>query len=247
MPGIGRTNDLPRRGLLGALGFVRGREGVGFPNRIPGGPAGIAPLPSRLSLPLSPVKKGPPYIPGGQWGKVRLYTPGPATLADTAPYYLNSNQGFSVRLSNGKPIEWIRRYYENLVGQQTFIPYGQSTPDWTSNATQRATPHAVSPIPYSNKRLNWGGYLRPYAVDEQLFSQLTDRRHPWPIQKPMPRRIATTTAQPIQRTPYFYRLTAYQPAASYGQTTRTIISPRLSNLLRQQMVPAASGGTFGAY
>jgi hypothetical protein len=253
MPGIGRTNDLPRRGLLGQLGFLRGREGVGYPVRVPGGQAGVAPIPSRLAFPLGMAKLGgPALVPGGQWGTVRLYA-GDSGIPHTAPFMEGGNEGFSVRISEGRPIEWVRRYFDNLAGQNLFQAYGQSTPDWTSNAEQSAPVRPLVPIPFNRKRVNWGGYRRTYAVDEQLFDQLTDRAHPWPIQKPMQLRVRTSTRQPIQRTPYFPKLTSYTPAASYGQTTRSIVSPKLTNLLLGNLAPAAtqnpqvSGGAYGSY
>ena len=258
MAGIGATNDLPRRspGFMGALGAILGRAGVGLPTSVPGGQYGVVPVTSVLSMQRVPAAqpnwKPAGQIPGGNHGKVTLFTPPSAGTANTVPYYLGANYGFSVRSVDGTPIEWIRRYFDNTAGRDGFLPAPPApTGNWTANVVNMQPAGPLSGIPFSAKRINWGGYRRQYAVDEQLFDQLTSRANPWRIQKPMPHRIHTTTRQPIQRSPFFYRLTQYRQASSYGATTRTILSPALSNVLLGQLPTSGNatpnGGMFGAY
>jgi hypothetical protein len=230
------------------------QAGPSFPAAIPGGPAGLAPLPSTLlaspaaaphvsAWPASPV-------PGGHYGTVDYFTP---SIDKQVPYGAGWNMGKSIRSTDGTPIFWRRFFFRNSAGATSFIPLRQAVPSRTANVAE-SEPIATSPLPVSNKHISTGGLYREFLVDEQLFDQLTDRQHPWPIQKPMSRRVKTAAAQPKQRRPYFNQLTRYTPAASYGQTATTLLSAALQNTLPSLYTGAGpnnpqtlGGDTYASY
>lgn len=246
MPGQSGTVSLPR---VGAGASVPGQAGVGFPNNIPGGVGGPAPIPSRLTMPIARAPGGPP-IPGGRHGKVNLFTP---AVDKQAPYFLGHNDGFSIRSTDGSPIRWWRRFFHNSAGVSNFQPQGQNAPNWSSNTVQQAPARPGAPVPMSNKHQSFGGYFREFYVDEQLFNQLTDRQHPWRIQNgALKHTRAAVTRQPRQTNPYPYLLTMWQPAAAYGQTTNTLLASALANLLPQSNTggtnpPLLGGSPYGSY
>ena len=250
MPGIAGTVALPSFGTPQTLPIA----GVGFPARIPGGAAGLAPLPSTLLAPAGaapPVPSWPFYpVPGGHQGPVTYFTP---SIDKAAPYGAGFNQGDSVRSTDGTPIAWRRFFFANLAATRTFLPLPQATTSRTANVADLA-PGPSGPIPHSTKHVSTGGLYRQFYVDEQLFDQLTDRGHPWPVQKPVPLRLRQAAAQPHARRPYFYNLTRYTPAASYGQTAQTLLSQALGNTLPAQFTgagpnnpPVMGGSPYGSY
>jgi hypothetical protein len=111
----------------------------------------------------------------------------------------------------------------------------------------------ASDIPISHKHFSFGGYFREAYVNEQLFDQLTDRHHPWPILNPGWLRRRQARGQPIEMNPYFYALTRYQPSTSYGQTTPVLLSAALANILPATNAtdpsnpPTLTGSPYGAY
>lgn len=251
MPGIAGTTALPSRTYTA----LPARPGRGFPAPIPGGQAGLSPLPAMVLAPPGAAPDVPSWprvpVPGGHWGPVQLFTPNVDKLA---PYIPGNIEGFSVRSTNGRPIWWRRFFFKNVAGIESFQPQPRATPDWTSNALQYAPPRPSAPIPHSTRRVGTGGLYREFYVDEQLFDQLTDRGHPWPIMKPMPLRVAQAASQPHQRRPYFYQLTRYTPAASYGQTAQTLLASALGNLLPNPYTgagpnnpPVMGGDPYGSY
>ena len=221
---------------------LRGQRTPGFPAQLPGGVGGPAPIPSRATTHVAPPAPGG-MVPGGNHGTVTLFTP---SIDKTAPYFLGANEGFSIRTVDGSPIEWIRRFFDNVAGINQFRPALSATPDWTSNQARSGAATPASSIPMNRKRFAPGGLRRAAYQDEQLFTQLTDRRHPWPIQKPIPMMLrAQLSGQGRSQNPYWARLTRYTPAASYSQTTQTLVSGALNNVLPQRQ-PAAANPSPGA-
>jgi hypothetical protein len=251
MPGIAGTVSLPSR----SAPAIPALAGVGFPAVLPGGMAGLSPLPSTLLAPpgAAPAVAAWPTFPtpGGHYGPVRYFTP---SIDKQVPYGAGWNMGKSIRSTDGGPIWWRRFFLRNSAGAHTFVPQGNATPSWSSNTQDLAPARPSSPIPMSNKHISTGGLYREFYVNEQLFDQLTDRQHPWPIQKPVPFRVQQAAAQPKQRRPYFYQLTRYTPAASYGQTAQTLLSQALNNTLPALYTgggpnnpPVLGGSPYGSY
>jgi hypothetical protein len=231
------TNTLPSR----TYPLVPAAPTPGHPVNVAGGVGGPAPLPSRLTTPLVPERGG--LLPGGNNGPVILFTP---NVDKQAPYFLGEREGWSIRTVEGAPLAWLRRQFVNDAGPSAFLPSRTATPDWTSNTPRQSAPAPGSPIPISRKPLRFGALRKAAYQDEQLFDQLTDRHHPWPIQKPVPTRVRTAlTAQAQQRPPFPYMLTRYTPAASFSQTGLTLFSQALTNVLPNQPAlanPSQLGG-----
>lgn len=216
----------------------------GLPNLLPGGAVGPVELPSRLEVSLYPPAPGQ-RVPGGRPGQVRLFEP---SVDKSAPYYLGNNEGHAIRTVDGSPLSWLRRLFQNNAGVEAFLPPKITTPDWTSNALREAAPKPSSAIPTNIKMIPHVAIRRAAYQDEQLFTQITDRRHPWPIQKPVPFHLrAQLRGQPIQTRPYWPKLTRYQPAAAYSQETETLISAAMKNLLPQLIGANPGGSIYGAY
>ena len=224
---------------------VHGRRTPGFPHALPGGIAGPAPIPSRATTHVAPPVPGG-TVPGGNNGRVTLFTP---SIDKEAPYFLGGNEGFSIRTVDGSPLRWFRRFFDNNAAVMAFRPALSATPNWTSNrADDAGTP--ASSIPTSRKRWAPGAIRRAAYQDEQLFTLLTDRRHPWPIQKPVPFHLRAQLRQQQQTTPYWARLTRYTPAASYSQTTQTLVSGALNNVLPSRPAstnPSPGASIYGSY
>jgi hypothetical protein len=226
--------------------LIGGRPNPHLPEAIPGGQFGPVAVPSRLTTRVLPPRAGSGPVPGGNHGTVSVFTP---AVDKQAPYWLGHNEGFSIRSVEGAGLRWLKYFFANVAGQQTFQPYQSATPDWTSNDVRRGDPAPLVGIPFNRKTRPHVAYRQAAYQDEQLFNQLTSRRHPWPIQRPIPMHLrASLRGQPVQTRPYWPRLTRYTPAASYSQTGRTLISSALSNLL-----PPTTGGTnpggspYGSY
>lgn len=223
------------------------RRTPGLPDLVPGGAVGPVEVPSRLATAVLPPVPGQ-IVPGGHIGQVKLFTP---AVDKAAPYYLGANEGHSIRTVDGSPLTWLRRIFTNNAGVEAFTPPNHTPIDWTSNEVRRGALTPGSPIPVNNKMVPHVAIRRAAYQDEQLFSQLTDRRHPWPIQKPVPFHLrAQLRGQPIQTRPYWPRLSRYIPAASYSQTTATLISQALTNVLPQAYGnnPTQAGGSpYGSY
>lgn len=224
--------------------LISGRPNPALPEAVPGGIAGPAPVPSRLTTRVLPAPPGR-RVPGGNHGQVTLFTP---SIDKQAPYFLGGNEGFSIRNVDGTAIRWLKQFFANDAGVIMFRPPQSATPDWTSNDVRRGDAQPLSGIPMMNKRRPHVAFRRAAYQDEQLFNQLTDRMHPWPIQKPIPMHLrAQLRGQPQQTSPYWPRLTRFTPAASYSQTGRTLISSALSNLLPQTAGTNPGGSPYGSY
>lgn len=265
--GIARTSTYPSRTYPQIPGGLTAPE---LPARLPGGFGQPTGLPSRLAQGYHPPRGG--LVPGGRFGTVRYFTP---CIDKQVPYTIGANAGFSVASIDGRPIEWIHRWFTNSGGLRAFIPYNIATPDWTSN-NERGEGGPISAIPYGlqpygRKRLNaQGGYQRPFNVDNQLFTSALVVPHVpaitrhyrgpwqwragpagWPLQKPVPKNVRTQLQQGLERPPWYVRLTRLQPAASYGQTTETLIPAVLRNLLPNVVggknPDTLGGGIYGSY
>lgn len=223
---------------------ISGRPNPALPEDVPGGARGPAAIPSRATTHVVPPPPGR-FVPGGNHGQVSLFTP---NVDKTAPYFLGQNEGFSIRAVEGRALRWLSQFFANDAGERSFIPAQNAVPDWTSNLARRGNPVPGSPIPVSNKRRPHVA-IRPAAYqDEQLFTLLTDRQHPWPIQKPIPMHLrAALRGQPRMTRPYHPQLTRWTPAASYSQTGRTLVSSALTNLLPQTAGTNPGGSPYGAY
>jgi hypothetical protein len=266
--GLARTSTYPSRSYPQVQGGVVGPE---LPVSVPGGFGQPTGLPSQL---LQPYYRRPRnLVRGGHWGAIRLFQP---NIDKQAPYIIGHNEGFSVPSIDGRPITWLHRWFINSAGVREFLPYNMALPDWTSN-NERGESHPISPIPMGLmptgiKRLNaQGGYQRTFNVDNQLFSRGMVVPHPpaptrqfpgawawrngpagWPIQRPGPKNVRTQMKQGMQQAPWYVRLTRLQPAASYGQTTQTLLPSNLANLLPnvfggQRNPDTVGGGTYGSY
>lgn len=227
---------------------VRGRPNPAHPAEIPGGIAGPAPIPSRATTDVRPPAPGG-ILPGGIAGQVRLFTP---SIDKQAPYFLGSNEGFSIRTVDGSPLQWIRRFFNNSAGCDGFIPYQTATTDWTSNQERPEGRPPASAIPVSRKRFAPGAIRKAAYQDEQLFDQLTAPGRPWPIQKSIPFHLrAALQGQPRSQRPYYPKLTRYTPAAAYSQTTETLLAKALQNILPPSMAPSnpqtIGGNPYGSW
>jgi hypothetical protein len=234
------TVTLPSR----SFPAIHGQPVPSLPAPIPGGQAGAAPLPSRLTTWVTPGVKSR-VVPGGAHGPVPAHvTPVPAV----APFPAGQNSGWSIGSYTGVPIMWLRRFFTNDAGVNMFIAQDQAVTSRTGNQTAGPGTKPSSPIPTSVKRTTGGGYQREYNVDNQLFIQLVTRAHPWPIQKPVQRMVRRQVGfQPRTNSPYQYQLTRMQAASSYGQTTNTLLAGALSNLLppTDASNPASSSSVYG--
>lgn len=223
---------------------ISGRPNPALPENVPGGIGGPAPVPSRATTRVTPAPPGR-LVPGGNHGTVSLFTP---SVDKEAPYFIGGNEGFSIRAVEGAALRWLAQFFTNDAAVRAFTPPNSAAPDWTSNSVRGGLPVPNSPIPVDHKRRPHVAIRRAAYQDEQLFNQLTDRAHPWPIQKPIPMHLrAALRGQPRMSRPYQPRLTRYTPAASYSQTGRTLVSSALSNLLPQQTGTNPGGSPYGAY
>jgi hypothetical protein len=265
--GLARTSTYPSRSFPQLPGQVIGPE---LPQWVPGGFGQPTGLPSQLTQRYYQPRRG--LVRGGHWGPVVYFRP---LIDKQAPYTIGANEGFSVASIDGRPIEWTHRWFTNTGALRSFIPYMMATPDWTSN-NERGQVGPISPIPfgippYGRKRLNaQGGYQRPFNVDNQLFTSALVVPHPpaqtrqypgawrwragpagWPVQKPAPKNKRTQMQQGLQQAPWYVKLTRLQPAASYGQTTETLLPANLRNLLPNiiggRNPQTIGGGTYGSY
>lgn len=204
-----------------------------------GGIDGPSPLPSIASCAPYPNSSGNiarpgVRVPGGQQGTRSYFTP---NVDKSAPYFVGMADGHMLR----RGLQFFRRFVPNTAGRDAFLPLRDGRVAWTPNNASGPGP-VLAPIPISNKFINRGIMRRQFGVDDQLFTQLP----PWIIQKPW--QAKRTMAQPQQSPPSQPKLTRWQPAAAYGQTTQQLV-PALTNLLRSASLPTAdpNGPTYGSY
>jgi hypothetical protein len=231
--GVGDTNTLPSK----TYPQVRGSFARGFPAPLPGGIEGPAALPSReeSGVGAAGIHSFNRFVPGGEHGPIILYRP-----SVNGPYNIGNNQGNVGILRSG--IDWLRGQFQNVAGLQSFQPQHTVMPSWTANANGQQ-PKPASAIPFSRKWINHGGLRREAFVDEQLFDILPR----WVIQKPLPRTVSRSRKQPRISQPYQPRLTRWSAAASFGQTTQTLISSQAMQNILKTVPTSTPGGTYGGY
>jgi hypothetical protein len=232
------TNQLPSR----EYATVPGVPHPALPQQVPGGQWGTVALPSRIDSMTtdSPSVYGGYPVPGGISGpRANISRIGPVAVPQTAPFPftgVNNGGGGPLRNAGGGPITWWRKAFPNMAGQSMFNTGGQATPSWTSNTTATLM-EPGSPIPYSIKRQNFGGYRREQFVDTQLYPILPR----WIIQRGVRNYVKGWASRPATNPSYQNRLTSYAPAGSFGSTTPTLQSQLLTNLL------SSTQNQYGAY
>lgn len=174
-----------------------------------GGASGSIATPSRLSANSGDgVGESGSNFPNrlaGARGPIRLFQ---ESISRNNPFVLGSTWANSL-------VRYVRQYAPNTVG---FMDHGvpvQATPNWTTNTVPQAD-RPMSSIPFSFRRIT---QTFREEFDTRIQADYLDRDQIQ--QSQVPRRYLTDTMG-NQQSPYVFRLTKWNPAQSYGQTTQVL-------------------------